>query len=608
MAKTKSRTKCLVVSSAKRMDIMHPIFKEAIESISADIQLELFLQENSIVSSTPGREKNLRDLIKSSDLILVDAIVTSNNSFFEVGFAKAMGKPIVFLGEDIFTPDFPDFIRQSYLVVFSDFDDLKIKLKRFFKEFAENPKRFSSKNLIGSGSSSQIIVDLDKLDQREFENLCFELLSRLGYKQLEWMMKEEFIDAVTTLRKRDPDGFEYEEFWLISFHSDFPNRKLDILLNDSEYFAERIYKNLLESDLPRRSSTILGRADFPITILFVLRGRENYPKRLIKDIARRDFLFKKPRSPFTIRIRWWDDQIITSLVQNNTQLARKYFSTDALNKSGVRLSYEELYKQNSEMYEELEKTNETLIEERNKIEALERDAAWKLLSFTAAHRLGNPMDAIDSELSNLKLALSMGQKPEMINQIVESMELPVEKAKSIISQFRNLSTAHEIKPETVKQEKLNEILKNATKQASDRNVKVILDFKDIPDISVDIQKLSECFEEIVRNAMHFVKGDHQQISITLSVAKEADLPDKIDRTSKYVKIVFSDNGCGVPNEKKKEIFKPFERGYIHGTGLGLAFCEIIIQKHGGVIRENGKHNVGAVFEIFLPIKVTKQIN
>jgi len=61
-------------------------------------------------------------------------------------------------------------------------------------------------------------------------------------------------------------------------------------------------------------------------------------------------------------------------------------------------------------------------------------------------------------------------------------------------------------------------------------------------------------------------------------------------------------------EKKKEIFKPFERSYVHGTGLGLAFCDSIIEEHGGKIREVGKPNEGAVFEIFIPISKTKAKN
>lgn len=611
MAKRKSRIKCLLMSSQKGADFLQPIIKKIITELDADIQLDLYTtSDGNLIINSRQREQDFAGTITSSDLILVDLRNTSFFSYFEIGVARAIGKPIVFISEDFFLEAFPAFIKQSYFVVYSEKEKIEKnklhnKLKEFFVEYLENPKRFTPRSLIDSDTSSQIVVDLEKLEQRDFENLCFELMSRLGYKQLEWLVKDELVDAVTTLRKQDPDGFEYDEFWLVSFRREFMKDKLlDMAIYEPEYFIERIYRDIYP-DMMGRTGIMQGRSDVPITLLLILRGKENIPKRLIRELSRRDLRMNKRGYPFTIRIRWWDEQNITSLVQKNLPLARKYFSSEALVRSGVRLSYEELNKQNADMVEELQNANQLLVSERSKIDLLERDAAWKLLSFTAAHRLGNPLDAIDSELSNLKQALSMG-KTEMIDEIVESMEKPIERAKSIVSEFRNLSIAQEIKPIEIKSEKLNEILKYSAKQAIDKHVEVVFDLKKVPNTSADIQKLSDCFGELVSNSLHFLTRDTKQISISINTPKKSELPDKIDRTKEYIIITFSDNGCGVPLEKKNEIFKPFETSYVHGTGLGLAYCESIIERHGGKIREVGKPNTGAVFEIFLPITQNKE--
>jgi signal transduction histidine kinase len=610
MATRKSKIKCLLISSLKGMDFFQPILFDSLGQINTEIQLELYTQavRNSVVHNRL-RSKDFVGNMSSSDLILVDLENISQSLFFEIGVARAVGKPIVFMAHEksFFIDDLPDFIRQSYFILFEKKEELQNSLKHFFIEFLENPRRFTPSPMIEPDTSSQITVDLEKLDPREFENLCFELLSRLGYKQLEWKIKDDFIDAVSTLQKKDPDGFEYDEYWLISFEKGDKSKEFfDIVLHDPEYLAERVFRYIFEPGMMRSDRFVRERIDIPVTLLIILQDKDNFPKRFIKDLSRRDYRIKGRSVPFTMRIRWWDEQFITSLVQNNLQLARKYFSSEALAKSNIRLSYEELYKQNIGMYEELQKTNEALVSERNRVELLERDAAWKLLSFTAAHRLGNPIDVIDSELQNLKFAIDQNNK-NMVDEIASNMEQSVEKAKSIVSQFRNLSIAHEIKPEVVKSGKLNEIIQHSAKQAIDKKIKVSFDIKNHPDVSVDTQKLSECFEELVKNALHFVKGDHPLISISTMLLKKTELPDKIDRTKEYIKITFSDNGCGVPVEKKNEIFKPFERSYIHGTGLGLAFCEIIIEKHGGKIREVGKPNEGATFEIFLPIIPTKEL-
>lgn len=600
MAKRK-RTKVLLVSASKGLDILQPIVSSVMQPYDGGVSLDLFSHSNrNRVFSNRQREKNFIEALSSSDLILVDLTNIPPSSFFDIGIARAIGKSIVFLAEEVFLEELPDFIRQSYLILFHDKGELQSKLKDFFSEYIENPKRFIPRSITRIDSSNPIVVDLEKLDLRDFENLCFELLSRLGYNQLEWRMKDELIDAVTTLRKQDPDGFEYDEFWLVSFRDSYLKRDLlEMAIHDPDYFSERIYRNLLESDMLNRNKLRHSRNDIPITLLLILRGSENLNKKLIREISNQEYHFSRRNFP-SIRIRWWDERIITSLVQNNQALARKYFSTDAISRSGVRLSYEELYKQYAEINEQLETANQLLISERSKVQSLERDAAWKLLSFTAAHRLGNPMDAIDSELSNLKLALNLNKK-EMIDEIIKSMEIPIERAKSIVSEFRNLSVAHEISQETVHSKKLHEILKYSAKQAIDKNVNVKFDLDNVPDISIDIKKISDCFEEIVSNALHFLNNDEQNLNIKLKLADQNSLPDEIDRTMKYIKITFNDNGCGVPFEKKAIIFKPFERSYVHGTGLGLAFCDNIIEEHGGKIRETGKPSEGANFEIYLPI-------
>ncbi len=609
MARKKSSIKCLLISNPKTFDNLELIIREINSKNDFSIHLDIHTPQyrNVVALERPVVEKDFNNAINICDLVFVDFENVPIFTFYEIGIARAIGKPIIYLINNFEYPTLPSFITKSYSLSLNK-EGLENRLNSFFSEFIENPIRFSPSRILGSESKSQIIVDLDKLEQHDFENLCVELLSRLGYKQLEWQMKDEYIDAVTTLKKQDPDGFEYNELWLVSFKKNFNQDKLlQSALHEPEYFLDHIYRSLFRSDLLDHNSISVEKRDSPITLLFIIREKENYSKNLIKEFSKKSHRLNKRGTTISIRIRWWDEQTITSLVQNNIQLARKYFSSEALVRSNVRLSYEELYQQYADMNEELQKTNkvlqktnETLISERNKIELLERDAAWKLLSFTAAHRLGNPMDAIDSDISNLKSALKQG-KLEIVDEIIENIEIPVERAKSIISEFRNLSIAKEIKTEIVDSEKLQETLKYSAKKAIDKNVQVDFDIKTVPNVNIDVKKVSDCFEEIVRNSLHYLNGDENSISISLNKSTKEELPEKIDNRNEYIKITFSDNGEGVPFERKKEIFKPFETSYIHGTGLGLAFCESIFEAHNGTIREVGKPTVGAVFEIFLPI-------
>src|SRR5207237_264508 len=134
---------------------------------------------------------------------------------------------------------------------------------------------------------------------------------------------------------------------------------------------------------------------------------------------------------------------------------------------------------------------------------------------------------------------------------IESMDLPVEKAKLIVSEFRSLSVSQELKPETINTEKLNDLIKYSAKPAIDKKVGVNYDLKKLPDITGDTQKLSDCFGEMIRNSLHFIMDEKKEINgkvkkephikISTGLAKLAELPEKIDKTKEYIKIVFSDN-------------------------------------------------------------------
>jgi len=60
-----------------------------------------------------------------------------------------------------------------------------------------------------------------------------------------------------------------------------------------------------------------------------------------------------------------------------------------------------------------------------------------------------------------------------------------------------------------------------------------------------------------------------------------------------------DNGIGIPEKNYQEVFEPFHRlrseAKYEGTGLGLATCKKIVERHGGVISCESKEGHGTTF-------------
>ncbi len=114
----------------------------------------------------------------------------------------------------------------------------------------------------------------------------------------------------------------------------------------------------------------------------------------------------------------------------------------------------------------------------------------------------------------------------------------------------------------------------------------------MPRIQGDPAQLERLFVNIIGNALRYRATDR---------ATEIRIEGRPDGDRWEVTI--RDNGIGFDNEHAERIFKMFQR--LHGrdeyggTGIGLAICERIVERHGGHIRANGEPGVGSTFTFTL---------
>jgi signal transduction histidine kinase len=103
---------------------------------------------------------------------------------------------------------------------------------------------------------------------------------------------------------------------------------------------------------------------------------------------------------------------------------------------------------------------------------------------------------------------------------------------------------------------------------------------------------------LVNNSLKFSKETERPV---ISVSSE----NWGNEENPTIKLVIEDNGIGFEQEYAEKIFNSFSRlntkDRYEGTGLGLALCKKIVERHHGSIEAKGVPGVGAVFAVYFPL-------
>jgi signal transduction histidine kinase len=106
----------------------------------------------------------------------------------------------------------------------------------------------------------------------------------------------------------------------------------------------------------------------------------------------------------------------------------------------------------------------------------------------------------------------------------------------------------------------------------------------------DFAKLGRAFSNLLRNACEAVTPDSGRVSVVALGANN------------HVEISVSDNGSGIPEKIRDDVFQPFVTyGKADGTGLGLAVVQKIVLDHGGQVAVESTGSQGTTFKLTLPL-------
>ena len=132
-----------------------------------------------------------------------------------------------------------------------------------------------------------------------------------------------------------------------------------------------------------------------------------------------------------------------------------------------------------------------------------------------------------------------------------------------------------------------------------------VDVEPLPAIAASPVQMHQLFLNLIGNSLKFLREDVDPcVTVSAKEAKQADanIPGAFD---KFIEFTVKDNGIGFEPKYADQIFGIFQRLHgrnsFEGTGIGLATCRRIVERHGGTIKAIGEPGVGATFEFRLPV-------
>jgi PAS domain S-box-containing protein len=126
-----------------------------------------------------------------------------------------------------------------------------------------------------------------------------------------------------------------------------------------------------------------------------------------------------------------------------------------------------------------------------------------------------------------------------------------------------------------------------------RDTSALVEAGDLPTVIADDQQLGQLFQNLLCNALKFHGDDKPHVRITA------------EQQSDHWLFTVQDNGIGIAPQHAEQIFVLFQRLHsrhkYEGTGIGLAICKKIVERHGGRIWVESEVGKGASFKFTLPL-------
>lgn len=212
-----------------------------------------------------------------------------------------------------------------------------------------------------------------------------------------------------------------------------------------------------------------------------------------------------------------------------------------------------------------------------------------------AHELGQPLNACLSYAAGIehRLAGELRARPDA-RDALQHIQLHLTQAGDVIRNVRSFIAQHRPDDEVIDlQALIHTTLDLLQMQMREAAVQVTVTVPDqLPPIRGTRVELQQVLVNLLLNAAEAMRAADtagRRIAIKVSVQRR-----------RGIAIAVADNGPGVPEKLRADIFRPYTTTKKEGLGMGLMMCRTIVESHGGELRLDARRRRGATFRFTLP--------
>jgi len=248
--------------------------------------------------------------------------------------------------------------------------------------------------------------------------------------------------------------------------------------------------------------------------------------------------------------------------------------------------------ENARLFDDLNKAYKELATAQAQLFQSAKLSAIGELAAGVAHEISNPLTTIIGDVQLLLREMKPGQPGY---ESAKAIERAGWRANKVIRNLLSFSRREEYDfALTDVNDTIESALSLIAYQIERANIRLDKDLASaLPLVQASAHHLEEVWINLLLNARDAIpKGQEGEIHIA----------SRLDEQNRFIKVLVSDNGCGISPEHLERLFEPFftTKDPGKGTGLGLYISYNIIEQHHGSIQVESEVGKGTTFTITLP--------